>query len=350
MKILFIAPNYLPHIGGVEKHLDSLCKEMLKDGHEITILVQKFENSYDDYEKDGNIEIIRLNKSANKVLRRLNMLKYMIINIKNILKYDVIHFHDYATFWSYGLGVYPLLKLFGKKVFITFHGWEGDVPPRKSIVFKRRLIEKLTTANISVGHFISKWYGTKANIVSYGGVDKVNNLSQNKEDYILFVGRLAPDTGIFDYIKAWKIVSQSTKLEFLICGDGNLRIEIEQYIQDNNIDRVVLKGFVSNVKNYIKDAKVIFTAGYLGILEAFSYQKNVIAIYDNKLKKDYLQMIPNNEKMMWVVDNKLENIINVFNEAIADDNKKEIAYQYSLQNSWKTVKEDYYRLWGIKND
>jgi glycosyltransferase involved in cell wall biosynthesis len=323
------------------------AKEMLKDDHNITILAEKFNNSYEDYELNNNLEIIRINRSSNKIIRRLNLLKYMIVNIKTILKYDVIHFHDYATFWSYGLGAYPILKLFGKQIFITFHGWEGDVPPKKSVILKRRLIEKLTTANISVGHFISKWYGTKADIVSYGGVDKAENLSNNKEDYILFVGRLAPDTGIFDYIKAWDIVSKNTNLEFLICGDGALREEIEIYIEEHNIPRVVFKGFVSDVQNYIKDAKVIFTAGYLGILEAFSYKKNVIATYDNELKKDYLEMIPNHEKMMWVVDAEIDNIVNVFNEAIEDNIKKEVAYQYSLENSWEKVKKDYYRLWKM---
>ena len=347
MKILFIAPNYLPHIGGVEKHLDSLCKEILKDGHSITILVQKFDNSYEDYEKKGNLEIVRIHKKKSKITRRLDLLTYMMVNIKNILKYDVIHFHDYGTFWSYGLGAYPLLKLFNKKVYITFHGWEGDVPPRKSVILIRRLIAKLTTANISVGHFISKWYGTKADIVSYGGVDRVSDMSKNREDYILFVGRLAPDTGIFDYIKAWEVVSKNNDLDFLICGNGILRNEIEEYIKMHNIQRVVFKGFVSDVENYIKDAKIIFTAGYLGMLEAFSYKKNVIATYDNELKKDYLQMIPNYEMMMWVVDDKVENIIKVFDEAILDNSKKEIAYQYSLQNSWETVKQDYYRLWKI---
>ena len=55
MKILFIVPNYLPHIGGVEKHIDMLCKELLKDGHSITILVMKSDNSYRDYEKIGMV-------------------------------------------------------------------------------------------------------------------------------------------------------------------------------------------------------------------------------------------------------------------------------------------------------
>jgi len=347
MKILFIAPNYLPHIGGVERHIESICREILKDNHSISILVQKFDNSYSDYERNNNLEIIRLNKSSKKIVRKIKIATYMLLNLKKILKYDIIHFHDYETFWAYGLFVYPMLKLFGKKIYITFHGWEGDIPPKKSIIFKRKLITAFTTANVSVGHFISKWYSTKPDIVSYGGVDRVDNLSQNKELYILFVGRLASDTGIFDCVKAWEIMSKDNNLELVICGDGPLRQEVENYVNKYNIQRVVFKGYVNNVSSYIKDAKIIFTSGYLGILEALSYQKNVIAIYDNELKKDYLTMIPNYEEMMWVTDNRMENIISVYHDVIINNVKKEIGYQYACKNSWQKVKEDYYKLWEL---
>lgn len=346
MNILFIAPNFLPHIGGVEKHIDHLSKEMIKDGHSVTIVVQKFDSACKNYEKMNRLEIIRIEKKKSRLARRLKMLSYMVINIKKILQYDIIHFHDYSTFWSFGLGVYPLLKLFKKDIYITFHGWEGDVPPRISVILKRRLTQRLTTANISIGHFISKWYGTKADIVSYGGVDRVADLSENKENYILFVGRLADDTGIFDYMKAWEEISKKISLEFVICGDGVLQKELKKYVAQKNIQRVVFKGFVSDVEKYIKDAKIVLTSGYLGILEAFSYKKNVVAVYENDLKKDYLTMIPNHEKMMWVVDNDIRNITEAISEALKDNLKKEIAYKYSLENNWEKIKKDYYRLWS----
>jgi glycosyltransferase involved in cell wall biosynthesis len=176
----------------------------------------------------------------------------------------------------------------------------------------------------------------------------LNDIELKRENYILYIGRLAPDTGIFDYIKAWEIVSKNSDLEFIICGDGILRQKIEKYIKEHDIQRVVFKGFIFNVDDYIKDAKVIFTSGYLGILEAFAYKKNVIATYDNELKKDYLKMIPNYNNMMWVVDNKIENIVNVFNEAIYNEEKREIAYRYALKNSWESVKNNYYILWEQK--
>lgn len=344
MKILFIAPNYLPHIGGVEKHLYYLSKELEKDGHEITILVPKYDINYPSHEKDGTLEIVRIDNLKNKYINRVKNLFYLIRHLKNTFKYDIIHFHDYGTFYGFGVLIFPLLKLFNKKVYITFHGWEGDVPPKQNIVLKRKIVEKLTNGNICIGDFIRKWYGTTPDIISYGGVEK-KDLSDVKEEYVLFVGRIANDTGIFDYIKAWEVVSKNNNLDFVVCGDGVLRNEIEQYIKMHNIQRVILKGFVTDVNSYIKDAKIVFASGYLAILEAFSYKKNVIATYDNELKKDYLEMIPNHEKMMWVVDNKIENIVNAFSEAIDDNRKKEIAYTYSLGNSWEKVKRDYYKLW-----
>jgi len=347
MKILFIAPNYLPHIGGVEKHIYKLTQELLKDNHQVTILTQKFDNSYKDYEKENNLEIIRVNKKENKILNRLHKAIYMLKFLKSIVKFDIIHVHDYSTFEIFIFPIYPILKLLNKKIYITFHGYEGDVPPRKSIIKRRKLVENLTYKNICIGNFIPKWYGTKADIISYGGVDKVDDIQNLKEDYILFIGRLANDTGIFDYIKAWGSVHQKyDKIQFIICGDGVLKEELKNHIIQNNIKNIIFKGFVSDVESYIKDAKVIFTAGYLGILEAFSYKKNTIAIYDNELKKDYLTMIPNYSEMMWVSDSKLENIIFSLEDALKNTTKKEIAYKYACKNSWEKVKEKYCRLWG----
>lgn len=347
-KILFIAPNYLPHIGGVEKHIYYLSQEMLKDNHQVDILTLKYNNTYKDIEEDGNLKVIRVDKSSKKFGNRINTIKYMFKSIKNILKYDIIHIHDYSTFEMWIYPIYPILKLFNKKIYITFHGYEGDIPPRKQVIFRRKMVEKLATKNICIGHFIEKYYDTKADIVSYGGVNKVDNILENKEEYLLFIGRLAPDTGIFDYIKAWELISKNSDLKFVICGDGVLREEIEKYIKKNNIQNIIFKGFVSDVESYIKDAKIIFTAGYLGILEAFSYKKNVIATYDNVLKEDYLKMILNYHEMMWVADNDIDNIVDAVNEAIGDTTKKKIAYIYSLENSWEKVKNDYYKLWGNK--
>jgi len=348
MKILFIAPNYLPHVGGVEKHIDKLVQELLKDKNSVTIVVPKFDNNYMSYEKSNALEIFRVRKKSNKLLNRVHSLFYLLKNFQLIKENNIIHFHDYSTFWNFGLFAYFFIKLTGKKVYITFHGWEGKIPLKKSVILKRKIIEKLVDANICIGHFIEKWYATKADIVSYGGVDTVLNLEDTEEKYLLFIGRLAEDTAIWNYIKTWEMMNNINKNnKFIICGDGVLREELEQYVENKNIINIEFKGFVTDTQEYIKNANLIFTSGYLGILEAFSYKKNVISVYDNALKKDYLMMIPDYDNMMWVVDDTTKNIIKVVEEALNNDDKKEIAYKYSLKHSWKNLKEDYYKLWKM---
>ncbi len=345
MKVLFIAPNYFPHIGGVEKHIKHLCDEMLKDGHDISILVMKYKDDYTSYEKIANLEIIRVDRSRVLFGNRINITLFMILNFIKILKYDVIHFHDYTTFWSYGLPVWFPLKLFGKKMFVTFHGWEGVVPPRKRVVLQRKITEKLVDGNICIGHFIEKWYGTHADIVSYGGAERVALPPPPENDTVVFIGRLAADTGIRSYLKAWETLSaRHAGARLLVCGDGVLREEIERYIEQNNIDTIELLGFVPDVGRCIRDAKVVLTAGYLGILEAFSYKKSVVSVYDSALKEDYLRMMPGSDDMMWIAQS-VDTIITCVEEAMVDERKKEAGYAFALRNSWDTVAESYYELW-----
>lgn len=65
---------------------------------------------------------------------------------------------------------------------------------------------------------------------------------------LLFLGRLAEKKGISYSIKAMpKIVSKAKDVNYLICGDGHLREELEQLVKKMNLeDYIRFTGFVSN--------------------------------------------------------------------------------------------------------
>jgi len=66
---------------------------------------------------------------------------------------DIVHCHD-VFFWYLPFRfLYPK-----KKVFTTFHGWEGIFPPKWQAKVIRNISEKLSFGNICVGDFIRKWY------------------------------------------------------------------------------------------------------------------------------------------------------------------------------------------------
>lgn len=341
MNILFVTQHYFPHIGGVQKHIREVTDQFLSDGHTVNILVTEGRGNA-PFENEGMRSIYRLKKLHG----RLGILLQMFNRFHLFRQADVIHFHDFAPFWKYGTLLLPVLRLLGKKVYLTFHGWEGRCPPAKKIVLKRKICAFLSDGNICVGHFIEKWYRMKADIVSYGGVKRASELNGTKKNAV-FVGRLAEDTGIREYVKAWKdINSQFPGLKLIICGDGALRGTLEDLIRRENILNIEFKGFVKEPENYVKNAAIVFTTGYLGMLEAFSYKKPVIAIYDSELKKDYLEMMPGSRDMLWITSDSNE-IASSVKEALQDNEKVEKAYRFSLENSWERVKKDYYRLWNI---
>ena len=348
MKILFFVPDYYPHIGGVEKHVEKLSRELVAEGYEITVLLQKKDDNHADFEIINSVNVVRINKKFSKTWNRIWLLFYILKNFKKWCDYDILHFHDFGQFWIFALPVIIPLKILNKKCYVTFHGWEGCVPPKKTIIFKRKIVEFLTDGNICIGHFIEKWYGTKSTLISYGGVDKAKDLDSD-DDYILYTGRLAPDTGIMNYLKAWEQIQDDYKnMYFKICGDGILLDQLKKYVQLKSIKRVVFEGFVTDIEGQIKNSKIVFCSGYLGIMEAFSYKKAVISVYDNELKKDYLTMIPDYFEMMWVVDDSVQAVSKAIECAIKDNIRRVRGYNFSLNNSWGRVKDEYETLWDIK--
>lgn len=343
MNILFIAPRCYPDIGGVERHILEVGRELVKDGHTLCVIVLE-RSGHAGYEEAGGVKYYRLDK--NKRLGKYFVLYQMIKLWSLFREADIIHFHDFFPFWKYGTWLFPFLKAMRKKVYITFHGWEGRCPPERNAVIKRKICEKLANGNMCIGHFIEKWYGCKADVVSYGGVRAAVEPGKSLP-YVVFVGRLAEDSGITEYVRAWKQVSERhPKLKFVICGGGALRESLEEYIERENIGNIEFKGVVIDPENYVKYAHVVFTSGFLGILEAFSYKKPVIGVYRNELKKDYLEMLPESDKMLWIAGDSGE-VANSVEEALSKNEKVERAYAFSLANDWDKVKRDYYKLWRI---
>lgn len=154
-----MARLYLPHVGGVEKHLQNIS-QVLKSKYDISIVCYKHDSTLPDFEIIDNICVYRL-PSLDKYSVWFWFTKHLSL-LKNA---DIIHIHD-VFYW------YLPFKLFFpvKKSFITFHGYEGADPPRWKQIFWHRLAELLTNGNICIGGFHQKWYGVKPTFISYGAV------------------------------------------------------------------------------------------------------------------------------------------------------------------------------------
>lgn len=344
MKILMFAPNFYPHIGGVEKHIMKVSGELIKKGHEVIVITIKESNTLLDLEEIEKIKIYRIpNKTILKIWAWLSQNKYLI------KESDIIHCHDYIPFLWY----FPFRLLFrSKPAFITFHGFEGRIPIQYRVKILRKISELFTNGNISIGHYIQKWYRTKPTFISYGGVDSPQNFNGTEklnENEAIFIGRLEKDTGIMQYLQALQILRDNYRISIKlnICGDGSLHSDVEDFIKSNHL-KADMHGFVTDITPFLMKSKFAFVSGYLAILEALIYKKNVFAIYDNEIKKDYLTMMTESEKIITVAASSDELAYSIYRNIenpSESANKIKMGYDYALRNTWKNVSNIYLTLW-----
>lgn len=317
MRIVFITPSYKPNIGGVERHVEGITR-LLSKAHEVTIITEQTK----EVSKDKNvIQIPTLGVTQKN--KKWVIWKWIFEHQELLNNADIIHVHD-VMYWLYP---YKLLHPL-KKIFITFHGWEGIYPiPIKNIVL-HKINELLATANICVGDFICKWYHTKAGLITYGATDipKHTYKSSGKTKKILFLGRLAEDTGFRQCIDLYESHKKKFKWKLLVAGEGPLG-----YLCPSD---AVLVGPVFDPGKHIQDADYVFASGYLSILESLVRKKIVLASYDNPVKKDYLTMHP------------AVKFININGQITSSPSKE--AYNWAVGQTWEKLVSQYLLIWQKK--
>lgn len=343
--ICIVTPAFFPDKGGVEKHVLKSSKDILNDGHCLNIITKQPRNSTEsNFEIIDGLNVYRVPWISNKYLRYLFIWFYSVRYLRIFMKMDVIHFHDFQPLLLWFFPWYFVWKMMGKRVCITFHGWEGVCPPQKSIIYMRRLVNKMVHKSLAIGHFIEKWYGTKVDYISYGAADMKANVGclERSGNYV-YVGRLEEDTGILAYLDAWTSFSKKQNGKCLvILGDGSLRSVVEQKVTLDT--SIILKGFVDDVESHLLSADVILTSGYLGIIEALQMGKRVISFYDNDLKKDYLCGFPDQDHIS-ICKNTLE-IENALNDCAHGDIEFD-NIKYVNTYSWHNQKCQYYKMWEL---
>jgi glycosyltransferase involved in cell wall biosynthesis len=285
MKILVIAPDYLPRTGGVEKHILMVTRELVHQGHEVVVLVRHGDYLPEHQTVEG-VQVWRL-PSSNSLPA---LLKWYLGHRHVFRDVDVIHSHDF----------YPrhLRKLLpGVKWVHTFHGYEG-YPLDPAAIASRQGVRREVDVCFGVGAFIEKWYGTKLDYTIYGAVDPmpISKTPAAATD-ILFLGRLEEDTGFEVYLRAFELIHKKhPQVTLGVVGGGLMHDWAKDFIAERKLP-VTLFGWMPDPSAYIQASKVMFAPGYLVILEAALAGKPIVSHYGTPIKKDYLELHPLAEYM-----------------------------------------------------
>lgn len=330
-KILIFTPSFFPNLGGVERHVLETTKYLVRKKYSVKIITEQ-NNKAKKLENKFGFKIFRF--SYPKV-RFLGLLTIWWKIFKNYYKYikeaDVIHIHDIFVWYL------PFKLIFWRKPIVTtFHGWEGIFPLPQRNKLWRKLGVLLSNKTVAVGRYLEKYYNFKADIVIYGGVHVPKKIF-DKENLLLYVGRLDYDTGLPILLRSLR--KNPWKGKVIFCGDGVLK------------DQASMFGEVVGFRNpipYLKKAKIVFAGGYLSVLEAFAYRCLVIAAYGNPLKRDYFSLSPMGKLIQMVKTGKeVSRKINFLKRKNNfNKNKLEEAFEFAKRQSWQKIASLYENVYN----
>lgn len=244
MKIFFLTHHKHPHVGGVERHLKFLISNLQFSNKDIEITTITEED---------------INPPHIKYLGLLYIWYWLFKNRGLIATSDLVHIHDVFIWYLPFRFLYPK-----KKVYITFHGWEGKYPIPLWNIFNKRLANNLCKGSITVGKYIEKWYGIKATYTMYGGVQSTVNserwIAKKTKNTMVWLGRQNEDTGINEF-KKWL--------------EKHPKFKVTYVTNDPNPEK------------YLRKAEYCVPSGYLSYLEAKNYGCKIMTFANNPLKIDY---------------------------------------------------------------
>ena len=273
--ILFITRLYYPHVGGIEKHIEKISQILQDKNYSVTVLTTKYDRKLLDSEIFNRIKIIRFNQPQIKYLGLIYTWIWFLKNRNLIKKSDIVHIHDVFIWYLPFKIIYPR-----KKVFITYHGRWGKYPIPLTDIIQKRIGTIMSNGVISVGDYITKNYGIKSDIITYGATDIPKNIKTKENKLVIYVGRIDKDIALPIIFEVFKKLKGN---KIIFCGDGDLSYEANLYGE--------VRGFV-DPQSFYRKAKYCFASGYLTILEALANKCLVFCAYNNNLQRDYYELAP----------------------------------------------------------
>lgn len=281
--------------GGIEIVVEELSTRMVEAGHSVTC-----------YNRSGHhVSGKEFDGGSLKEYKGVRLKSVITINRKGLAamtssffgaicaafgRYDVVHFHaegPCAMLW--------LPKIFGKRCVATIHGidWQrakwGDFAS-KYIKFGEKIAAKYADEIIVLSEGVQRYfmdtYGRKTVFIPNGVNRPILRSTQlikdkfgfDKDEYILFLGRLVPEKGITYLIEAFKGITTNKKL--VIAGGSSdtdtFMQELKQLAEGDN--RIVFTGFVQGQmleelysNAYVYTLPSDLEGMPLSLLEAMSY-------------------------------------------------------------------------------
>lgn len=258
---LFCA-NYLPNLGGVERYVFNLSKQLINDGHSVTVVTSNvFDLANHEIDENG-IEIFRLPccnimRGRYPILKKNSKFKALDKQLSK-KKFDMVVIN--ARFYIHSLYAANFAKKNNIKCITVEHGSTHlsadnkllDLFVRQAEHFVTMLLKKKCSDYYAVSNAAGEWsahFGIKSKGTLYNAVDldaieqikksPVCNYRQElniPEDatVIAFTGRLLKIKGVYELLEAFKMLNRDD-LYLIYAGDGVEKKGLEAHAGDRVI-------------------------------------------------------------------------------------------------------------------
>lgn len=255
LSFCYVSAQFFPHMGGVEKYTYNLSKELVRQGHSVTIVTSSNQGEKDMDERegiriirlpayqlmDGRYPIIRKNREFDIMSKFLEKQKFdrVIVNTR----------FYFLSIWGANLAKkkqIPCILIEHGTAHLKMGSKMTDILAAWAEHMFAAWIKRYHPICMGVSKAACEWlkhFKINAKGVAYNSVEfeKIENLLHAckpfaREKYqidqntamIMYAGRLVKEKGILQLIDAVKEISKTTPVALMIAGDGPLEAEIKK--------------------------------------------------------------------------------------------------------------------------
>lgn len=244
--------------GGIEVVVEELSTRMVRLGHSVTCFNRKGRHvSGGEIEKLKEYKGVKIKEVftiERKGLAAMTSSLFATLSA-SFSNYEVIHIHaEGPAFFSF------IPKLFRKKVVVTIHGLDWDRAKwgkfaswyirtgEKNAV---KFADEIIVLSQGVKEYFLKEYGRETNFIPNGvnkpeikEADEIKKWGLEKDNYILYLGRIVPEKGEHYLVEAWKKIEGDRKLVIAggISDTAGYGKELKELAAGD--ERIIFTGFV----------------------------------------------------------------------------------------------------------
>ncbi|MEM1831084.1 MAG: glycosyltransferase family 4 protein [Desulfurococcaceae archaeon] len=282
MRLLYIAPRYYPHVGGVEYVVKSVAERLAERGHEATVFCGEPGVVNPKEEWINNVRVVRwpiwAPGGAYHFPKMREALERWLLDTAR--ESDVVHLHSVHSFFTmYSLGVLRNINVY--RVLTPHYHGTGHTLFRRILWMIWRRNVKRALADVELVHSVSKYekqllardFGVEPVVVEHGVEEWILEVPWSPSGYAMYSGRIEKYKNVHRLANIVKHLNEmGSTLELKVFGEGGFKQKLKRYL-----DNLGLKYELKPPQPYNEYIKHVSRADFIGLLsekEAFGQTVN----------------------------------------------------------------------------